>query len=88
MRFIGERAFSNNKLKYLEIPQRLKSIGYSTFENNEIDSVIISETVERIDSKAFKSQNRKLKRVIILGEEKRFIANWEDIGFPSKLIPT
>lgn len=87
LRTISRWAFMNNKIEVVELFDGLETIEARAFMNNQISSVVIPASVTKIGNDAFKSQNRCLKRVIILGKETRFNKNWEKIGFPKRLMP-
>lgn len=84
---IGPHAFAENYITELELPESLQTIGEVAFYRNQLNFVIIQETLSNIGFDAFRSQNRQLKRVIILGDQKRFNNEWESIGFPKKTMP-
>jgi len=86
LEIIGAHAFAENKIREVEIPKSVKKIDEVAFFRNEIQTVIISEAVLEIGFDAFRSQNRKLNRVIILGDQKRFNEYWSSIGFPKKTL--
>lgn len=84
---IGPHAFSNNLIEEIEINEGTKLLGEVSFYKNKIKMVIIPESILTIGMDAFRSQDRKLNRVIILGDQTRFNTYWETIGFPKKLKP-
>lgn len=84
---IGPHAFAENYITELELPKSLQTIGEVAFYRNQLNFVIIQEALSNIGYDAFRSQNRQLKRVIILGDQKRFNYEWESIGFPKKTMP-
>lgn len=87
LKIISRWAFMNNQIEMVELFDGLEIIEARAFLNNQISSVIIPSSVKNIGTDAFKSQNHQLKRVIILGNEKRFNKDWTAIGFPKSLMP-
>ncbi|MDR2211166.1 MAG: leucine-rich repeat domain-containing protein [Spirochaetaceae bacterium] len=55
--FIGDRAFSGNRLTSVTIPAGVTSIGYAAFRDNSLTSVTIPDSVTSIGDQAF-SGNR------------------------------
>ena len=80
-------AFSENHLRELNIPNSVSFIGYRAFSENKLELVLIGKNVMIIESQAFKNQDRKLKNVIIKGDENRFNEKWSKIGFSKKILP-
>jgi hypothetical protein len=86
----GEIVKYEGELKEISIPDfihdiEVKSIGKDVFKNKNIEKISLPNTLKKIGEGTFKSQDRKLKRVIILGDEHRFDDMWFEIGFPKKL---
>jgi len=63
VRSIGERAFTYNKLKEVELPVSLTSVASHAFSNNEIEKVSFGTATESIGNEAFR--NNKLTELIL-----------------------
>ncbi len=79
---IARQAFYKNKIVTLILPEGLKKIGEEAFRENRIEELVIPSTVEEIGYNAF--EENRITSVTIKGDESRFDASWEYIGFPSK----
>ncbi|MBS2098271.1 leucine-rich repeat domain-containing protein [Carboxylicivirga linearis] len=53
MEYIGDYAFTNNRLNMLDLPEGVKKVGISAFESSNITELIISPALESIEKKAF-----------------------------------
>jgi hypothetical protein len=84
---IEKDVFSSNSITELHLPNSVTHIGESAFSNNKLKFVIIGKNVKDIGDKAFSSQDNKLQRVTVLGDQTRFNDRWSNIGFPKKLMP-
>ncbi len=60
---IEARAFSNNKLKKVIIPNSVENVGSSAFSNNEIKELSISIIMGEIKAKVF--ENNNIEEVVI-----------------------
>lgn len=83
---INSYAFASNNLTSVTIPEGVTIIGSSAFAWNDLTSVTISESVITIGQLAFIYND--LISITILGDEKRFNAQWSLIGFKAELKPS
>ena len=60
---IGDEAFSNNRLTFVNLPNSLKTIGRHAFAQNKFKSVVIPHKVERIGLFAFTSDDPEFEMI-------------------------
>lgn len=81
---IGKYAYYNSYISYLGL-LGLEKIEEYAFMNSEITSLLIPETLEFIEDKAF--LDSFISNVIVDGNETRFNDSWEAIGLPGGYKP-
>ncbi len=86
---IGDRAFFNNNLISVDIPEGVTSIGENAFAANFLESVVIPASVTSIDFGAF--QDNRLQSVVIpasvtsIGDRAFQINNLQSVVIPASV---
>jgi hypothetical protein len=62
---IGGRAFADNQLTSVSIPDSVKSIGFVAFRDNQLSSVFIPSSVEKIGNGAFRGNNIDVSNIFL-----------------------
>ncbi|ERJ11316.1 leucine-rich repeat domain-containing protein [Haloplasma contractile] len=83
VKIIEDNTFYSNKLTRIIIPNQVTSIGHYAFMDNYLTNVTIPKNVMSIGVQAF--DYNEITSVAIEGDENRFNAAWETIGFPVEL---
>ncbi len=69
---IGQGVFSDRKIKFIKIPDSVKTIRTAAFNNcTELETIVIGKGVETIELRAFSSCHN-LKKVYFVGDEERW----------------
>lgn len=87
LKTISDSAFRKAYINNINLQEGLESIESEAFNKTQLSSITIPSTVTSIGSNAF-ANITTLTEVTVNGNKTRFNNNWNDIGFPSNLMPT
>lgn len=87
LKTISDSAFRKAYINNINLQEGLESIESTAFNKTQLSSITIPSTVTSIGSDAF-ANITTLTEVTVNGNKTRFNNNWNDIGFPSNLMPT